>query len=561
MAHDFLHGMPCARIKVFGIGGGGTNAVSTMIRSNIEGVEFIAANSDVQSLRFSLAPKKIQIGKELTKGLGAGADPDVGRDAALEDRHEIQEALAGADMVFITAGMGGGTGTGGASVVAQIAKEMGALTVGVVTKPFFFEGNRRKKHAQIGIDRLREYVDTLIVIPNQQLLKIATPDLSMIDAFNLADNVLVNAVRGISDIINIPGTVNVDFADVKAIMSATGRALMGVGRGRGSNRAIEAATSAVSSPLLEDVDIEGATGILINITAGSNVSLFEVNEACSIIQEAAHEDANIIFGAVIDESLDDEMRVTVIATGFPCDDRPIFEERPKASSTLRSYKQALEDKRKTPETKAVETRPIEPKFQSSYFKDAASFRKESTKVSPVQTATLQQQVKDEAQDLAFLTLRHAGSSMQEKKEMESFSFDEKDSCDKQPEISPNYEAEHLIDIKQGIFEKPSSLDLEVSSHQEEFFASKERAQVFQQNKEEELKKDIYFEKTEDILAQKIDRKIDEALSLADKLMFKHDEKQDVSSSKEETEEDLDIPTFLRQQNSSKSFSFFENQKF
>ena len=311
---------PAASIKVFGIGGGGGNAVNTMIRTNIEGVQFTAANTDVQALRFSLADNKIQIGKELTKGLGAGADPDIGRDAMLEDRHAISEAMAGANMVFITAGMGGGTGTGGAAIAAQIAREMGALTVGVVTKPFGFEGKRRKRHAEEGIARLKANVDTLITIPNQKLLQIASPELSMIDAFRLADNVLVNAVKGISDIINIPGTVNVDFADVKTVMSCMGMALMGIGESEGKDRAAEAARRAIRSPLLEDVDIEGATGILINITAGENVSLIEVNEACSIVQEAAHEDANIIFGAVIDEDIGEMMRVTVIATGFPLED-------------------------------------------------------------------------------------------------------------------------------------------------------------------------------------------------------------------------------------------------
>ena len=317
MSFDFLDmESPAAKIKVIGVGGGGTNAVTTMIKENIEGVEFISVNTDMQSLRTSLAPHKIQIGKELTKGLGAGSDPSVGRDAALEDRHEIQEALAGADMVFITAGMGGGTGTGGASVVAQIAHDLGALTVAVVTRPFLFEGKRRRTHAEIGIERLRENVDTLIVIPNERLLEIATPELSLIGAFKLADNVLVNAVRGISDIINIPGTINVDFADVKTIMSSTGQALMGIGYASGKNRAVEAAHQAISSPLLDDIDIEGASGILINITAGENISLLEVNEACTIIQESAHEDANIIFGAVIDPKMSDEIRVTVIATGF-----------------------------------------------------------------------------------------------------------------------------------------------------------------------------------------------------------------------------------------------------
>ncbi|SME91090.1 cell division protein FtsZ [Pseudobacteriovorax antillogorgiicola] len=327
---------PAANIKVIGIGGGGGNAVNTMIRTNIEGVEFIAANTDVQALRFSLAERKIQIGKELTKGLGAGADPDIGRDAMLEDRHAIAEALQGSHMVFVTAGMGGGTGTGGAAIVAQVAREQGALTVGVVTRPFAFEGKRRRKHAEEGIQRLKENVDTLITIPNQRLLQVASPDLSMIDAFRMADNVLVNAVKGISDIINIPGTVNVDFADVKTVMASMGMALMGIGEAEGEGRAPEAARRAIQSPLLEDVDIEGATGILINITAGENVSLMEVNEACSIVQEAAHEDANIIFGAVIDEDIGQKLRVTVIATGFPIDDELETPDKTSLQGALRA---------------------------------------------------------------------------------------------------------------------------------------------------------------------------------------------------------------------------------
>ncbi|RZA17745.1 MAG: cell division protein FtsZ, partial [Proteobacteria bacterium] len=290
---------PGAKIKVIGIGGGGGNAVNTMIRTGIEGVEFITANTDVQSLRFSLAERKIQIGKELTRGLGAGADPDIGRDAMLEDRHAISEALQGSNMVFVTAGMGGGTGTGGAAIAAQIAREQGALTVAVVTKPFAFEGKRRLKYAEEGIRRLEECVDTLITIPNQRLLEVSSPELSMIDAFRMADNVLVNAVKGISDIINVPGNLNVDFADVKTVMSSMGQALMGIGVGEGANRAKDAAQRAISSPLLEDVSIEGATGILINITANESLGIREVNEACSLIQEAAHEDAHIIFGTVI----------------------------------------------------------------------------------------------------------------------------------------------------------------------------------------------------------------------------------------------------------------------
>jgi cell division protein FtsZ len=305
-----------AKIKVVGVGGSGCNAVNTMIRMGLTGVEFITANTDRQALDASMASVKLAIGQELTKGLGAGANPEVGRKAALEDYAKISELLAGADMVFITAGMGGGTGTGAAPVFAKIAKEVGALTVGVVTKPFLFEGKKRMKHAQMGISWLRENVDSLIMIPNQRLLAIAGATLSMVDAFKKADEVLLNAVQGISDLINHTGLINSDFADVRTIMQNKGLALMGIGFGEGDHRAIEAATNAISSPLLEDISIEGATGIIINITGGSNLKIHEVNEATTLIMEAAHEDAEIIFGTVIDENLKDSVKVTVIATGL-----------------------------------------------------------------------------------------------------------------------------------------------------------------------------------------------------------------------------------------------------
>lgn len=305
-----------AIIKVIGVGGGGGNALNTMIESGLTGVEFIAANTDVQALQSNLAPIKIQLGRELTKGLGAGANPEMGRNAALEDKAILQEVLSGSDMVFVTGGMGGGTGTGAAPIIAQVARELGALTVGVVTKPFTFEGKRRKQQSENGIQSLRQSVDTLITIPNQRLLSIAPPEMSMLEGFKLADEVLLNAVKGISDIINIPGRVNVDFADVKTIMSEMGMALMGIGTATGPNRAAEAARSAINSPLLEDIDIEGATGILINITGTSSMTLHEISEASTLIQEAAHEEANIIFGAVIDETMGETIRVTVIATGF-----------------------------------------------------------------------------------------------------------------------------------------------------------------------------------------------------------------------------------------------------
>src|SRR3954467_3989158 len=305
-----------AKIKVIGVGGSGCNAVNTMIRMGLQGVEFITANTDKQALDASLASVKLPIGQELTKGLGAGANPEIGRKAALEDYARISELLAGADMVFITAGMGGGTGTGAAPVFAKIAKEIGALTVGVVTKPFGFEGKKRMRHAEQGIAWLSESVDSLIMIPNQRLLSIAGATLSMIDAFKKADEVLLNAVQGISDLINHTGLINSDFADVRTIMQNKGLALMGIGYGEGEHRAIEAATNAISSPLLEDISIQGATGIIINITGGSSLKIHEVNEATTLIMEAAHEDAEIIFGTVIDEQMNDKVKVTVIATGL-----------------------------------------------------------------------------------------------------------------------------------------------------------------------------------------------------------------------------------------------------
>ncbi len=308
-----------AKILVVGCGGGGGNAVNTMIASNLDGVEFCTANTDMQALEANMAGTKIQLGDHLTKGLGAGANPEVGRKSAEESRQLIEDVVSGADMVFVTAGMGGGTGTGAAPVVARIARESGALTVGVVTKPFTFEGRRRQRQAAAGIAELEEAVDTLIVIPNDKLLEVVGHDFSMIDAFKKADEVLLNATRGISDLMTIPGLINVDFADVRTIMSNQGRALMGSGSSSGKKRAEEAAREAISSPLLEDISINGATGILINITGGPDMGIHEVSEACSLVEDAAHEDANIIFGSVVDPNIGDDVRTTVIATGF---DRP-----------------------------------------------------------------------------------------------------------------------------------------------------------------------------------------------------------------------------------------------
>jgi len=313
-----------AKVKIIGVGGGGNNALNTMISSRLSGVDFIAANTDAQALATNLAPFKLQLGSTLTKGLGAGANPEVGRKAALEDVEKIREALKGADMVFITAGLGGGTGTGGAPVIAEVAREVGALTVAIVTKPFNFEGKKRMKQAEDGLANLKMTADALITIPNQRLLSISGKSMTLLEAFKKADEILFHAAKGISDIIVGHGIINLDFADVRTIMSETGLALMGTGIASGESRSVEAAQKAISSPLLEDISIEGARGLLINISGGHNMTLNEINEATTLIQKEAHEDANIIWGMVIDETMTEEMRVTVIATGFgKAEEKPV----------------------------------------------------------------------------------------------------------------------------------------------------------------------------------------------------------------------------------------------
>ena len=305
-----------ARIKVVGVGGGGSNAVNRMVRSGLDGVEYIVANTDAQALSHSVAPLCLQLGAKLTKGLGAGAAPSVGRQAALEDTEQIISALDGADMVFVTTGLGGGTGTGAAPVIANLASELGALTVAVVTKPFEFEGRRRTLQAERGLEELRESVDTVITIPNERLLAMTDNSTTLPDAFALADDVLRQAIQGISDLILVPGLINLDFADVTTIMSNMGLAIMGTGLGEGPTKAVDAASAAISSPLLEDTSVDGARGVIINVTGGPDLSLAEINEATSIIHSAAHEDANIIFGAVIDQAMEGQIKITVIATGF-----------------------------------------------------------------------------------------------------------------------------------------------------------------------------------------------------------------------------------------------------
>ena len=341
--------LAAARIKVIGIGGGGGNAVNTMIGSRLSGVDFMVANTDAQSLQASQAPVRIQLGNMVTKGLGAGANPEIGRRAALEDQEQIREYLEGSDMIFITAGMGGGTGTGGAPVLARVARDVGALTVGVVTKPFIFEGKKRMHQAEEGIEELKASVDTLIVIPNQRLLSIAAKTTTMLEAFHKADDVLLQAVRGISDLIITPGLINLDFADVRTVMAEMGLAVMGAAAASGENRAIEAAQKAISSPLLEEISIQGARGVLINITGGPDLCLHEVNEAASMIQEEAHDEANIIFGAVIDETMTDEIRITVIATGFgevKEEKKPASAPAPTPSTNVSSIANAAQKNRK-----------------------------------------------------------------------------------------------------------------------------------------------------------------------------------------------------------------------
>ena len=359
-----------AVIKVVGVGGGGVNAVNRMIELGLRGVEFIAINTDAQALLMSDADVKLDVGRELTRGLGAGADPEVGRRAAEDHAEEIEEALRGADMVFVTAGEGGGTGTGGAPVVAKIAKSIGALTIGVVTKPFSFEGRRRQSQAEGGVSRLKEEVDTLIVVPNDRLLEISDRGISMIEAFATADQVLLAGVQGITDLITTPGLINLDFADVKSVMQGAGSALMGIGSARGADRAIKAAELAVESPLLE-ASIEGAHGVLLSIQGGSNLGIFEINDAAQLVKEAAHPEANIIFGTVIDDTLGDEVRVTVIAAGFDGGGpslriEPVGAQRPvsapavpaiPADDVARDLNAAEEQKAQAPE-RAPEPAPV-----------------------------------------------------------------------------------------------------------------------------------------------------------------------------------------------------------
>ena len=365
-----------ARIKVVGVGGGGSNAVTRMVQAGLSGVEFIVANTDAQALRANPAPIKIQIGAKLTKGLGAGADPNVGRQAALEDTEQLIQALSGADMVFVTTGLGGGTGTGAAPVIASLATELGALTIAVVTRPFKFEGKKRQKAADAGLEALREAVDTVITIPNERLLSVIDRSTSMLDAFVTADDVLRQAIQGISDLILVPGLINLDFADVKTIMSGMGVAMMGTAMAEGQTRATDAANRAISSPLLEDASVDGARGVIINVTGGPDMSLMEVNEASCVIQEAAHEDANIIFGAVVDPNLGGKIKITVIATGFDKGARALVE----TPTDLTPYRIAAN---------AVSARAAEQSMEAAVPQNAVSSQMSSTQMTSPQTMPTQ----------------------------------------------------------------------------------------------------------------------------------------------------------------------------
>ncbi|HLW57511.1 MAG TPA: cell division protein FtsZ [Bacteriovoracaceae bacterium] len=387
-----------ARIKVIGVGGGGCNAVNTMIRSGLTGVEYIVANTDAQALNANMAGTKIQLGGNVTKGLGAGANPEVGRKAAIEDYEKLSEVLEGADMVFVTAGMGGGTGTGAAPVIAKLAREMGALTVGVVTKPFAFEGKKRSRQAEEGIRTLEESVDSLICIPNQRLLQLAGEELSLVDTFKAADEVLLNAVQGISDLINNTGLINADFADVATVMTNKGLSLMGTGIASGPDRAIKAAKQAISSPLLEDVTIDGATGIIINISGNASLTTHETNQAVTLIMEAADEDAEIIFGTVIDDSLNEDLKVTVIATGLRTARKEAQAATPVTKTeepvTQKPVTQATETPATTMTTQAA---PAAPKFEAEVRQEVRpEIKTAAPKVStPVETPAEDYAVKEE----------------------------------------------------------------------------------------------------------------------------------------------------------------------
>jgi cell division protein FtsZ len=396
-----------AVIKVIGVGGGGGNAVATMLRSGLAGVEFVAANTDAQALAHNPAGIKLQLGTQVTRGLGCGADPERGRASALEDRERLRELIGDADMVFVTAGMGGGTGTGAAPIVAEVAREMGALTVAVVTKPFMFEGRVRSRQAERGIEELHRTVDTLITIPNNRLLALAGKNVPMRDAFRLADDVLLNAVRGISDLITTHGLINLDFADVRTIMNEMGMALMGTGTGRGDNRAVDAARAAISSPLLEDLSMEGARGVLINVTGGEDMTLFEVNEASTLVQDAAHEDANIIFGAVIDPTMGaGEIRVTVIATGLDGGQPGRARDRVERAEPLAAVRPLRAEPRLEPrsEPAASASRSVPPLERSRPAPPPPPARS----AQPVQ-ADWVSPFEDELDEPAFLRRQHEGS--------------------------------------------------------------------------------------------------------------------------------------------------------
>jgi cell division protein FtsZ len=471
-----------AKIVVFGVGGGGCNAVNTMIRSGLCGVEYVVANTDAQALNASLASTKVQLGADLTKGLGAGANPEVGRKAALDDYEKLSEIIEGADMVFVTAGMGGGTGTGAAPIIAKLAKEMGALTVGVVTKPFIFEGRKRTKQANAGIVALEESVDSLITIPNQRLLCIAGESLSLIETFKKADDVLLNAVRGISDLINNTGLINADFADVSTVMANKGLSLMGTGICSGPERAIKAATEAISSPLLEDISIDGATGIIINITGNASLTTHETNEAVTLIMEAADEDAEIIFGTVIDEDMDDQIKVTVIATGLGLQDKIV--ERPVVTTPVQTAippVQTMQQHRYEVPANPVREARLEPVIMETV-------KVEETVLIAKERQNLEASFNDEFEVNRTLeeaprrtsalmdSIKTAASSYDKNIETEKFDInkEEKSSLNKRSEISPEYDGRSRA---KSIAEKLGFMNFEDDEFDTPTFLRKEKRNI------------------------------------------------------------------------------------
>ncbi len=551
-----------ANIKVVGVGGGGSNAVQTMIENGLTGVEFTVANTDIQALAANKAEGKIRLGSELTKGLGAGANPEIGKRAAVESYNSIVEQLEGADMVFVTAGMGGGTGTGGAPVVAKIARELGALTIGVVTKPFIFEGKKRRKHADSGLKELKENVDTLIVIPNQKLLSISNEKTPLLETFKKADEVLHQAVKGISDLINIRGLINLDFADIRTVMSSQGMAIMGSGVGTGEQRAIEAASSAVSSPLLENISIDGATGIIINVTGGPDLTLWEVNEASTLVTEAADEDAEIIFGAVIDERMGEEVRVTVIATGFGEEKKtsnyaytaqnipiPTLEQvtqAQQAQAVMQNEQQQQQVQTQQPQVNVNSTPVINPSVEQVFQTNhpAQKVFVEPTKVNremPVQPQAQPAVENNQFESFAADVMKHAETVQPEQAAAATNTV--------QPQQSPEVmHSNQQMNPASPIVEKEAAEDLVPNNQEVDFPRDSLLAKARAYRLEQEVKK---LKKQSDIEEEQLEMKMKDPMELAREMseevlrLNSESEAAQAEAKEEEKKSILSVPTFLR----------------